>query len=157
VAALDVSVPETLDSKVLLREPLRAVVAGDHRLAARRRIGMRELANEAIIAFPVGTGLRAAAHRAAEDAGFTLSPQFETSEMTRMLELVQRGLGVTLVPASTRLHDFTGVVAILLDPEPHRSVGAVWRRDRALPPASRAFLELLLQAGSADASERGLI
>jgi DNA-binding transcriptional LysR family regulator len=145
VAALDVPVPGALEARTLLHEPLILALPGAHPLAQRKTVRVEELADDAFVAFPRGTGLRAATDRIAREAAFEARVHFETSDMARLLSLVAHGLGVTVIPesASTRA-SAAGLQTVRLRPAPRRSVGVVWRRDRALPPAASAFRDLLL-------------
>jgi DNA-binding transcriptional LysR family regulator len=152
VAALDVPVPAPLEARTLLREPLILALPAGHRLARRKMVRVEDLADDAFVAFPRGTGLRAATERIARDAGFEPHVHFETSDMTRLLSLVAHGLGVTLIPASASTHASAGLQTVRLRAAPHRSVGVVWRRDRVLPPAASAFRDLLLAAATGGAA-----
>jgi DNA-binding transcriptional LysR family regulator len=153
VAALDVPVPGPLEARTLLREPLILALPAGHRLAERKTVRVAELADDAFVAFPRGTGLRAATDRITREAGFDARVHFETSDMARLLSLVAHGLGVTVIPASAGTRASAGLHAVRLSPAPHRSVGVVWRRDRALPPAASAFRDLLLESATGAAPQ----
>lgn len=156
IAALDVPVPGPLEARTLLREPLILALPEGHPLAQRKVVRVEELAGDAFVAFPRGTGLRAATERITQEAGFDARVHFETSDMSRLLSLVAHGLGVTLIPASAGTRVAAGLRTVRLRHAPHRSVGVVWRRDRALPPAARAFRDLLLDQAVADGDGDGL-
>jgi DNA-binding transcriptional LysR family regulator len=103
-------------------------------------VRVAELAAEPFIFFAAGTGLRDAVEGAAAEAGITLHAAFETNELTRVRALAARGLGVSVVPASTAYAPGPEVAILALRPPLIRDVGLVWRRERRLAPAPAAFL-----------------
>ena len=98
-------IPPGLDHHLLVSEPLVAVVPPTHRLAARERIDLAELAGEEFIWFSRGTGLRQAVEAACARAGLTPPQNLEIGLIDEMIRLAARGIGVTVVPTSavTRL------------------------------------------------------
>ena len=95
------SIPPGLDHRLLVEEPLVAVVSAGHRLAARERIDLAELAGEEFIWFSRGTGLRHAVEAACARAGLTPPPNLEIGLVGEMIRLAAHGIGVTLVPRSS--------------------------------------------------------
>ena len=93
-------VPPGLDHRLLVSEPLVAVVSAGHRLADRERIDLAELAGEEFIWFSRGTGLRSAVEAACARAGLTPPQNLEIGLIGEMIRLAAHGLGVTLVPRS---------------------------------------------------------
>jgi DNA-binding transcriptional LysR family regulator len=137
-----------LETHRLLTEPLVVLLPARHRLAARKRVRMAELAGERFIAFREGAGLRRILTVAAHDAGFDAQIAFETNEVERARALASRGLGVTIVPESDAHRHGPEVAAVPLHrPALTRDVTLVWRRGRRHTPAARAFFAL---AGGAD-------
>jgi len=72
------------------------VLPKGHRLAARSRIAMKDLATERLIALRATTLLRAQIDMALARAGLLLNPRIETTSGATACELAARGLGVTL-------------------------------------------------------------
>jgi DNA-binding transcriptional LysR family regulator len=93
-------IPPGLDHRLLVEEQLVAVVPAGHRLAARERIDLAELAGEEFIWFSRGTGLRQAVAAACARAGLNPPPNLEIGLVGEMIRLAAHGIGVTLVPAS---------------------------------------------------------
>ena len=141
-------VPAGLDHRLLVEEPLVAVVPPGHRLASRERIDVAELAGDELIWFSRGTGLRRAVEAACARAGMSAvvaaaSQKFEIGLVTEMIRLVGYGVGVTVVPWSAVLdgHDGVRVLALTDRAAVHR-VGVVHREDQ-LSAAATAFLECI--------------
>lgn len=82
-------------------EPMLFVVPEAHRLKGRKRVSLEELANEQYIDFPVGWGNRTTVDAAFTSLGLQRSVRTEVSSLGFALELVQQGLGVAFLPAST--------------------------------------------------------
>jgi DNA-binding transcriptional LysR family regulator len=137
-------------------EALTVLVAPGHRLAARRRLRIADLADERFITFREGAGLRRIIITAAHEAGFEPQIAFETNEVERARAMAARGLGVTIVPESDAHQHGPAVVAIALDrPALTRDITLVWRRDRRLTPAGAAFLALARTADRTGAPGAG--
>ncbi|HWU23294.1 MAG TPA: LysR family transcriptional regulator [Nocardioides sp.] len=128
-----------IESEVLLDEPLRLVVPPNHRLARRRSVRLREVAEETFIVLKPGFSLRAVTQDLCREAGFEPRFGFEGEEVETLRGLVYAGLGVALLPdphsvgapAAPHLR-ISGVRAV-------REIGLAWIRDRRLPPASDHF------------------
>lgn len=131
----------------LLDDPLLVALPAGHRLAARDRVPMAELADDPWIV--ADTPEAAAALRArCEAAGFVPETPLRASEWLSKLGLVAGGLGVTLVPALAADAAATdGVVLRPVAPEPLRRTvyAAVARHARRFPPVT-AFLDDLRAA-----------
>src|ERR687895_2266248 len=131
----------------LLDEPLVALLATDHPLAARRRIDMAELRDERFVVFGEGGSLRRIVVQGAREAGFEPTLAFESTEGARIRAMASRGLGVALAPASEADHEGPPVAVVpVRRPRLARDVTLAWRAHRRLSPAARAFLELAVRA-----------
>jgi DNA-binding transcriptional LysR family regulator len=88
-------------------------------------------------------------------AGFQPRVAFETNDVSRMRGLVASGLGVAVVPASDAQRPGPAVERLALT---DRGLGfaifASWRAARDLPPAARAFIELVASRYPAEAEAR---
>jgi len=129
-----------LESRRLFLEPLRLVVPPDHRLAGRRRVRLREAADDQFIVLKPGFSLRTITEDLCASAGFAPRIGFEGEEVETLRGLVAAGLGVALLPEQR------GTVAAsappsmrLTDVDASREIGLAWLRDRTLPPASAEF------------------
>ncbi|MCU1581344.1 MAG: hypothetical protein JWO01_732 [Microbacteriaceae bacterium] len=79
--------------------PLLLTVTSAHRFASRGSIGLRELAGERFIDFPLGYGNRSIIDRAFADVGLDRDVRFETADIAHASALVKNGLGVAFLPA----------------------------------------------------------
>ena len=139
-------IPPGLDHRLLVAEPLVAVVAPNHRLADRERIDLAELAGEEFIWFTPGTGLRGAVESACARAGLTPPQNLEIGLVDEMIRLAAHGVGVTVVPRSAASQPPTSPhrphVLQLTDHSAVHRVAVVHRADQ-LSAAATAFLDSL--------------
>src|SRR5690348_1823552 len=99
------SVTERIEShglglQQLVSEELAVVVPPDHPLAPRRRVRMAELATEQFISYREGARLRELLVAAGRHAGFVPEVMLESNESSRIRRLVERGMGVAILPRS---------------------------------------------------------
>lgn len=128
----------------LCRDPLRAVVPREHRLARDRHVDITDLASEGWI---VGTDghpcfdITMAAYVAA-----CLTPRIvhRTNDWGAVTALVAGGAGVALVPALALDKDQQGIVALTVRPnEPARNIYAAVRKGSENAPHIAAVLGAL--------------
>lgn len=144
--------PDTLNWKLVLREPLLAMVHRDHPLAGSTAISLQQLAHEPFVFFDpnVGTGLYddilGLLHRN------NISPYItqEVGEAMTIIGLVSAGLGVSILPASFKRVRVSDVVWLPLSEQEARSeMWLVWPKHRELSAAALRISVLLTQAASA--------
>ena len=138
---IEEGLPSGLSAELLFEDELVLVVAHDHPLAGRSFVRMTTLRDEPFVFLREGTGLRRLVELAARDAGFEPLARFETNELSRVLALVARGLGVSAVSRAVAEAASDQVAAVSLRPAVRRRVGLVWRGSKRLPPAANAFLK----------------
>jgi DNA-binding transcriptional LysR family regulator len=137
------ALPPGVAEQVLAHEDLVLVVAPGHPLAGRRtpvRLGV--LAQDPWIAFKGGTGLRQAMDAATAAAGVRPHVAFASNELDRVLALVARGLGVSVVPRSTADAALEAIAILDVTPRLRREIVLLWREDRPHAPAAKALLAL---------------
>ncbi len=141
--------PDTLAWKLVLREPLLAMVHRDHPLAGRKALSLQDLAHEPFVFFDphVGTGLYddilGLLHR------FGISPYItqEVGEAMTIIGLVSAGLGVSILPASFKRVRVSDVVWLpLQEREAQSEMWLVWPKHRELSNAALRISELLTEA-----------
>ncbi|MCO1338675.1 LysR family transcriptional regulator [Kocuria polaris] len=132
--------PRRVASAVLARERLVAVVPSDHRLAARRRLGLGDLADEPFVDFPAGAPGRIPSDAAFAAAGVRREVAYEAAGLDMMLGLVQQGLAVALLAAGA-VAGRAGLATIPLSDGPVRVQHLAWS-DFNPSPAALAFVEL---------------
>lgn len=112
----------------LWSEPFRLAVPMSHRLARRRRVGIGEIASEALVGFPRTAGLRTTVDRELAAARRLRNPDFVVDRYGTALSLVAAGLALMIVPAIIAPSLPTGVRLVALDhPDMARTMGVLHR------------------------------
>lgn len=134
-----------VDTRKLLGDHLALVCRADHPLAARRRLGWRDLRAHAVITVRPGYGIRPMIDGAAASAGVQLDVVNEVSFLSTALWMVGSGLGAAVMPSAyARAPGYEGlVVRKLVDPVVSRDISLVTKRGRSLSPAAEAFVAAL--------------
>lgn len=144
IGTLEAPVPG-LREEVFLRDTLAAVALAGPRFVADRPLTWKQLAALPIVTVKAGYGVRRRIEAAAESAGVTLCIAHEVSLLTTALAMAASGLGVAVVPAS--LLAYGGhpqlVARRLTRPAVERNTAVVYRAERSLSPAARAFVDIL--------------
>jgi len=132
-----------LGLRQLMSEELVVILPRDHRLAGREQLLMADLAGEEFISYREGARLRELLTSAGQHAGFEPRVSLESNESRRIRRLVERGMGVAILPRSDAEEPGADVaVASLIEPTLRRDITLAWREDRRHPPAVAEFLEL---------------
>ncbi len=136
-----------LGCRILVREPVVALLPPGHPLRGSAEVALRELADEDFVCMRSGYGLRTLADQLCDGAGFTPRVVIETGQLSIVHGMVRSGVGVALLPRLAA----TGAehVVPVADPEACRELGVVWRRSALDSPPVAAFLERLLASGDA--------
>lgn len=140
--------PDTLEHRLLLREPLCAVVHRAHRLAGRGSVSLRELAAEPFVFFDpqVGTALYSETLTLLERYAVRPNIAQEVGEAMTILGLVATGLGVSILPASFRRARLEQLSWLTLQEEDALSeVWLVWQKQGEISAATRHMLSLMLR------------
>jgi DNA-binding transcriptional LysR family regulator len=127
----------------LVSEPLVFVCPAGHRLSRRARVTTADLAEETILRFPPGWGIRATV-----DAVLGADPSaIEIGDYALMLQLVRDRFGITLLPASAITAGYPGLVAVPADdPRLAWDLSAAISASRRPTAAAAALLSALTQA-----------
>lgn len=100
-----------LTFKLLVKEPLVVVLPSGHRLAARKEINLRDLAEETYISpTRVAPTLKVAIEDYAAKSGVTLEPQYDAENLSSVLSLVTSTGGVTLMPLYVQMMMSSAIV-----------------------------------------------
>lgn len=127
-------------------EPLTAVVGAQHPLAGRRRVSLSTLGEYPYVAFEAGIGLQTVVDGLFRDAKVQRDIAFRVEDMHRLLDLVDRGLGVAVIPVAIA-RDSLRRIDIDVRPAPRRTLALVSRTDVPTNPAARAFLDRIDRVG----------
>ena len=120
-------------SLTILSEPLAVVLPLDHPLAERDSIDLRSLQNESFILCPkdIKPDVRRQIIQLCTHAGFQPRIAREASPPEVQLRLVESGMGISLIAASSkRRHNARVVYRLLVEPVPVLKIAAVWHEDR---------------------------
>lgn len=119
-------------------ERLVLIVPPTHRLRSRRRIAVRELADEKLITTPVGFGFRSLVDGLLAEAGIAPEVSFESADINTIEGLVAAGLGIAIAPA--QFAGNSGSIGIgLTAAGARRTIGLAWRSDRAPTAVAERF------------------
>ena len=135
---------EAFGTMPFVRDELRAVLHPSHPLARRRALELRELAPTPFVLYRPEFALHGHILEACRRSGFEPTIISESSHWDFIVAMVAANIGVALLP---------NTICRQLDPRQVRSVrmsdtvipwnaALIWRRDRHLPPPTRAWLEL---------------
>ncbi|MDG4649578.1 LysR substrate-binding domain-containing protein [Roseibacterium sp. SDUM158017] len=115
----------------LFREPLLAVAANDHPIAALDRVPRDRLSGERILTLETGHRLHDQVRRICEETGAEISLDYGATSLDTIRQMVAMGLGISLLPAlyvRSEVRPNQLVTARPLEgPQPFRAVGMVWR------------------------------
>ncbi|WP_221477729.1 LysR family transcriptional regulator [Paractinoplanes abujensis] len=130
----------------LQRQGLSLIVPPGHRLAARRRARLADVAGQDLITVPAGFGFRRLVDDLFAAAGVTVRIVLEIGDLATVEGLVGAGLGVAVVP--DQFVGATGTHGLpVTAPGAERVVGLTWRSDRRLTPGADRFRALVDQSG----------
>jgi len=119
------------------REPLGALLPGDHVLASRPHLSLLDLANESWIWFPRRFDPTTYDYmmRLFADVGFRPNITQEVNQQQLILSMVAAGLGISLAPKSAfrASEDENVVYRDLIEPTPTVEFNVVWRRNDPSP------------------------
>ncbi len=132
-------------------EDVVLAVGPGHRLAARKAIGVSDLADIPLVVPRQGYSVRTTVFSACRRAGFEPVVACDGGEMSGVLALVARGLGAAVIPGIVATHH-PDLHTIRIDsPQFVRTIGLARRAGAIGPPAADAFaaglLRLLGEAG----------
>ena len=129
----------------LFTEEMVIAVWKDHPLANRTAVKIGDLKDEPWVLSPENYELREATLNACQAAGFTPRVVLDGGETDTLLRFVVAGIGVALVPRLAVQNTNDLVALPVSDQKLQRSLGLVWRGDRAASPAARAMREFLVE------------
>lgn len=149
IISVGAELPSGLAGEVVTDQRIVAAVGRDDPWLARRSVELADLVGRAVIALPVGTGIRQQFDRACVEAGVAVHVAFEASTPHALADLAERGLGVALLPESMA-RPRAGLHVIALVPPLRGRLLFAWRADGPMSPAARELVKMartLLTAG----------
>ncbi len=151
---LPVDDPE-LALEPLFAEDLLLVAHGDHPLAGRGELPLRELGDHRLLLPPTGSALRRVLDRAAAGVGVQLRPQAEIDGVRLLATLALDGHGAAIVPATAVARNVAGDYEVVRVPElPPRVVALAYQRRPPPGAPARALFEVLRDVLASRASDQ---
>jgi DNA-binding transcriptional LysR family regulator len=134
-------------------EPMAFVCHPNHRLARRRMVKPEDMASEPFVAFDRELTIRKAIDRALRQWNVRPNVVMEFDNIETIKQAIMIAAGVSILPRHT-VEKEAGIrtLAVLPFGIPGlvRPVGIIHRRQKALTPAARRFIELLQEPGAGD-------
>lgn len=129
----------------LMRDVLRAVVHPRSPLARRRSVALRDLERVPFVLYREDFALHVHILDACRREGFSPQVASESSQWDFMAAMVAADVGVALLPRTIcrRLDSAQVKVLPLVEPELRWDLALIWKKDRHLSPAARAFIEVV--------------
>ena len=138
--ALPAGQPPGVELTALAHEPIMVVAPATHPLAKRRTVPLAALADEPLVDFPEGWGMRIANDRAFAAAGVTRTITYEVNDTASVIDFVRHGLALSLLPASF-VEDTSGLALIpIRRPAPEFRTAIATPSNRQLTAATKALL-----------------
>lgn len=129
----------------LIEDPFVLACRRDHPLARRRRVGWKDLDGHKVIGVSRNSGNRTILDNALAQAKVQIEFFYEVNHLTTSLGLVERGLGISVLPklATPPSGHPTIVTKPIGDPEVKRTIGLIERRAARLSPTAQKFRDML--------------
>jgi DNA-binding transcriptional LysR family regulator len=135
------------DIEVLFRasDEIRVVFPQGHPIGKFARITAERLAQFPIVMLDSRTSVRAVTDNAFRTAKLMPTPVTEATYMMTALGMVRAGIGISLIPASAR--ELAAEPSLrtrrISDPNFSRQIALIKKKNRTLPPLSKAFADHL--------------
>jgi DNA-binding transcriptional LysR family regulator len=149
----------TLDVVTVHREPFVLVVPSSHKLAKRKRVRLREVADEDFVMYERtwAPGFHDLMFGILRDAGIVPNVTQTAGEVPTLISLVASGMGITIMPASAVKHSVASVVACnIVDRIPISEIGIAVRKGARAPVVDNFKSFALEKLGHAGQSLRAL-
>jgi DNA-binding transcriptional LysR family regulator len=155
LVTLPVPTSPALTSRVVLRDPLLALIPTDMALLGDA-VTASQLSSLPLILYDADGNTRLATDNWFRKASVVPAPVMELGSVEAIKVLVASGLGAAVLPGMALAADVPGAVRKRLRPAAHRSLGVVLRRDRTLDRGLRLFISKL-EAVASSATWRGCL
>lgn len=140
IVTMPTRAPE-LEAQPLLRDRIVLVAGKGHPLVHRRRVQAAELAGQSLVGFEAGSAIRAAIDRALREVGVEMDVVMELRSVAAILQMVESTGSLAFVSElGARRSRRVPLEGLCIE----RQLAVIWKRERPLSPAARAFAEQLL-------------
>jgi LysR family hydrogen peroxide-inducible transcriptional activator len=138
-----------LVTRSLFAEAFVVAMPEKHRLTARKRLKVGDLAGEKLLLLEEGHCLRDQALEVCERAG-TEEQSFRATSLETLRQMVAAGLGITLLPRLASEGPFASARGLTVrpfsPPVPSRDIGAAWRRSTSRGAAIAAVCDIIARS-----------
>ncbi|WP_289141398.1 LysR family transcriptional regulator [uncultured Brevibacillus sp.] len=129
----------------LFHEEFALAISAGHSLATEKAVPFSRLKDLKLLMFPPDHQVRQLISQYCLQEGFRLQPHIETTTLSSLLSLVEQGIGVCVLPRLLleNLGDKEIAIVSLLNPTPSQDICLVYRSDKYLGYAAKAFIDTL--------------
>lgn len=127
----------------LFHEEFSLAVAKETPLAKKRSIQLKDLQEMKTVMFPPDHQCRKLIENHCKELGFRMEPKMETTTLSSLLTMVEKGIGVTVLPRLLleNLHDKNIQTIKITKPTPSQDICLIYRIDKYLGFAARTFIQ----------------
>jgi DNA-binding transcriptional LysR family regulator len=129
--------------KELYSEEIFVAVPSNHRLANRKSIHLKEIANEPLVTFKPMYSLRILADTFFNTVAIRPRITFEGDEIVTVASFVAANLGVALIPHSPSLDYLDLVFLPISQPVCSRTIILAWNQNKYISPAAHKFQQFI--------------
>jgi LysR family cyn operon transcriptional activator len=137
---------QNIESIFLYTEELCLVVSTmNHAFANHHVVDLEMLKSMPIVLMPKKYIIRQMIDQACKSVGFLFDPVIEMMAIDSLIEVVGQKLAVTIIPKSylENIHDSRVRTLSIINPILKKEVGIVYRKDRFMSAATKAFIQQL--------------
>jgi len=139
-----------IESRLLKKEELVIITSAAHPLSERTFIDMAELQDEPFIIYRnVNSGISLIFWELCKKSGLNPTIAFEIPDDQNILSLVSAGLGIALIANTSMIHRPDIHILHISGETPVRSQYMIWKKERFLSPAVKAFRDYIEQTNQA--------
>lgn len=130
----------------LYEDEFYLVVRTDHAWSVRDEIEFREIQNIPLILNPIGHCFRKLFADACLSAGIVIQPIIESTDSKGILELVEEGIGATIISSTLFFLENTGSLKAvkITNPAFIKEVSIVHHKQKYIGTAAKGFIEILM-------------
>ena len=140
-----IATDEAILSEDYMEDSLSVVVAHDGKWTQGQRISLEEFKQLKFLLREPGSGSRRVFDRVTESSGFLITPIWESSDTTALIQAASYGLGAAILPRRMVAEHVANGQVITIEVEGldfRRSFRIIRHKDKMLTPSVKAFLEL---------------
>ncbi|TYL47410.1 LysR family transcriptional regulator [Marinomonas sp. IMCC 4694] len=138
------TLPDSLDTRALLREEMLVTIATDHPFSQLDKISPEAFFDEELVMFKEGFFHRRIVDKLAKACQRTPKIGFETNLIPLIKSITQQGFGVSTLLAMV-IEDDDQLITRSFDPPIWLDLNIAWRKNSYLSKANRAFLDFVIE------------